>query len=59
MSWAELRPHLEELAKGQGLYGRLLRDFDSAPKSKQQQFVLMVESQNFGDVVDFIMWYEG
>lgn len=59
MSWSEIRPHLEQLAQGQGLYGRLLKTFDESSKAKQEQFILMVESQNFNDIVEFVMWYEG
>lgn len=48
---------IRSLAASQGFYGRL---YDSLTDGSEQadEFLNTMEKQNFGDVVDMVMWLE-
>lgn len=48
---------IHSLAASQGFYGRL---YDSLTDGSEQadEFLNTMEKQNFGDVVDMVMWLE-
>ena len=48
---------IRSLAASQGFYGRL---YDSLTDGSEQadEFLNTMEEQNFGDVVDMVMWLE-
>lgn len=50
---------MQSLAMSQGLYGRLLNDIYSLNDEEQERFWENMEAQNFGDVVDVVMFLEG
>lgn len=47
------------LARSQGFYGRLLEQIDSVDEETREAFLSDLESRNFRDVVDLVMWIEG
>lgn len=53
-----IRGTFEMLAQSQGLYGRLLRDIDEMPEEDRERFWSDLESQNFKDAVDLILYIE-
>ena len=50
---------MRNLAMSQGMYGRMLDQIYSAPVDEQDRFWENMESQNFGDVLDVILFLEG
>ena len=48
---------IRSLAASQGFYGRL---YEALAKGTQESedFLATMEAQNFGDVVDMVMWLE-
>ena len=53
-----IRGTFEMLAQSQGFYGRLLRDIDEMDEEDQERFLADLESQNFKDAVDLILYIE-
>ena len=53
-----IRGTFEMLAQSQGFYGRLLRDIDEMNEEDQERFWSDLESQNFKDAVDLILFIE-
>lgn len=52
---------LIELSYSQGFYGRLLRDIYELKKYEPEMFAMFVdeiESQNFTNVLDIVMYFE-
>lgn len=47
------------LAMSQGFYGRLLDQIDSVDEETREAFLSDLESRNFRDAVDLVMWIEG
>lgn len=47
------------LALSQGFYGRLLNQIESVDEEAREAFLSDLESRNFKDVVDLVMWIEG
>jgi hypothetical protein len=47
------------LAQSQGFYGRLLSQIESVDEETREDFLSDLESRNFSDPVDLIMWIEG
>ena len=45
------------LAASQGFYGRLYNALTSGTE-EAEEFMEQMEAQNFGDVVDMVMWLE-
>ena len=58
MNREEMRQVFEDLAMSQGLYGRLLRDIDEMDEEDREKVWSDLESQNFKDAVDLIMYIE-
>ena len=58
MDRQEIRGTFEMLAQSQGLYGRLLRDIDYMDEEDRERFWSDLESQNFKDAVDLILYIE-
>lgn len=53
---------LIELSHSQGFYGRLLRDLSEIKKYEPERFdliVMEIESQEFTNVLDIVMYFEG
>ena len=53
---------IDTLSHSQGFYGRLLRDIYELKKYEPEMFVMFVdeiESQNFTNVLDIVMYFEG
>ncbi len=59
MNRYQIEDIIRSLAKSQGMYGRILTDIYSAPADAQEMFWDNMESRNFGDVLDVIMFFEG
>ena len=47
---------IKGLAKGQGFYGRVLDFIENDPRSEELMQDLV--AQNFGDVVDLVLYFE-
>ena len=61
MKMDEILDTIKSLACSQGMYGRLLRDLMELKENSPydyEQVVQMLESKNFKDSLDFVMWYE-
>lgn len=53
---------IDTLSHSQGFYGRLLRDIYELKKYEPEMFMMFVneiESQNFTNVLDIVMYFEG
>lgn len=50
---------MQTLAMSQGMYGRILDQIYSAPEDEQERFWENMESQNFSDALDVILFLEG
>lgn len=53
---------LIELSYSQGFYGRLLRDLSEIKKYEPERFdliVMEIESQEFTNALDVVMYFEG
>lgn len=53
---------IDTLSHSQGFYGRLLRDIHELKKYEPEMFAMFVdeiESQNFTNVLDIVMYFEG
>ena len=53
---------IDTLSHSQGFYGRLLRDIYELKKYEPEMFAIFVneiESQNFTNVLDIVMYFEG
>lgn len=53
---------IDTLSYSQGFYGRLLRDIYELKKYEPEMFAMFVdeiESQNFTNVLDIVMYFEG
>ena len=53
-----IRGIFEMLAQSQGFYGRLLRDIDEMLEEDREKVWSDLESQNFKDAVDLILYIE-
>lgn len=58
MDRQEIRGAFEMLAQSQGFYGRLLRDIDSLDVKDSEKIWADLESHNFKDTVDLILYME-
>ena len=58
MNREEMRQVFEDLAMSQGLYGRLLRSIDEMYEEDREKVWSDLESQNFKDAVDLILYIE-
>lgn len=53
---------INTLSHSQGFYGRLLRDIYELKRYEPEMFMMFVneiESQNFTNVLDIVMYFEG
>ena len=53
---------IDTLSHSQGFYGRLLRDIYELKKYEPEMFAIFVneiESQNFTNTLDIVMYFEG
>lgn len=53
---------IDTLSHSQGFYGRLLRDIYELKKYEPEMFAMFVdeiESKNFTNVLDIVMYFEG
>ena len=53
-----MRGVMEQLAMSQGFYGRLLNIIDTAPEEESNEFWEVMESQNFKDSVEMVLFLE-
>ena len=59
MKREEIMETIKSLASSQGLYSRLYRDLMALDEEKYNEVMTELESQNFKDAVDLIMFIEG
>lgn len=48
----------KDLARSQGMYGRLLRDIESLDFDRREKFWTTLEDKNFKEPVDVILYLE-
>ena len=58
MKREEIMETIKTLASSQGLYSRLYRDLMALDEEKYDEVMTELESQNFKDGVDLIMYIE-
>ena len=58
MKYEEFLNCIEELAKMQGYYGRLLTRIKELDEDELTQFKMKVEEQHFKDMLDIVMYFE-
>ena len=58
MKREEIMETIKSLASSQGLYSRLYRDLMALDEEKYNEVMTELESQNFKDGVDLIMYIE-
>ena len=58
MKREEIMETIKTLASSQGLYSRLYRDLMALDEEKYNEIMTELESQNFKDAVDLIMFIE-
>ena len=58
MEREEIMEKIKSLASSQGLYGRLYGDLMELDEDEYEQVMLELESQNFKDEVDLVMFIE-
>lgn len=54
----EIMATFRSLARSQGLYGRILNEINSMSESERNRVFEELESQNFKDSLDLIMYIE-
>ena len=59
MNREQILATFRSLAMSQGFYGRLLEQIDSVDEETRDAFLSDLESRDFKDVVDLVMWIEG
>ena len=59
MNREQILDAFRSLARSQGFYSRLLEQIDSVDEETREAFLSDLESRNFRDVVDLVMWIEG
>ena len=58
MEREEIMEKIKSLASSQGLYGRLYRDLMELDEDEYDEVMTKLESQNFKDGVDLVMFIE-
>ena len=58
MEREEIMEKIKSLASSQGLYGRLYRDLMELSEDDYNEVMTKLESQNFKDGVDLVMFIE-
>lgn len=59
MKFKEIMLLIRNLAKSQGLYGRLLEEIEGLDVAELENLIHLLEEKNFKDPVDFVLFYEG
>ena len=59
MNREQILATFRNLAMSQGFYGRLLNQIYSVDEETREAFLSDLESRNFHDAVDLVMWIEG
>lgn len=59
MNREQILSTFRSLARSQGFYGRLLQQIEDVDEETREAFLSDLESRNFSDPVDLIMWIEG
>ena len=59
MTFNQIIDGIEDLARSQGFYGRLLDAIFTLPEEDLERLAVEWEAQNFQDMVDFILYIEG
>lgn len=59
MNREQILATFRSLAMSQGFYGRLLEQIYSVDEETREAFLSDLESRNFRDDVDLVMWIEG
>lgn len=49
---------IQDLAKGQGRYQRLIQAIDEMGEEEYEFFMSNLEKQNFKDIIDIIFYFE-
>lgn len=57
MNKEQILDAISQLAASQGFYGRLYEALTNGTE-EAEEFMEQMEAQNFGDVVDMVMWLE-
>ena len=58
MEREEIMKKIKSLASSQGLYGRLYRDLMELDENDYNEVMTELESQNFQNAVDLVMYFE-
>lgn len=59
MKEKEILEIFRQLARSQGMYGRLLASIEDMPEDNYRELFDILEAQNFKDPVDLILYVEG
>ena len=59
MNREQILDAFRSLAMSQGFYGRLLKQINDVDEETREAFLSDLESRNFSNVVDLVMWIEG
>ncbi len=59
MKFKEIMLLIRNLAKSQGMYGRLLEAIEELDAADLENLKHFFEEKNFKDPVDFVLFYEG
>lgn len=55
----EILENIKLLAKSQGYYGRLLETLETMEQESYNNIMDKLEQENFKDVIDLVMYFEG
>ena len=58
MDYQAILQVIQDLAKSQGYYGRLLEAIEVASEDEIQELKESLEAMEFKDPIDFILWVE-
>lgn len=59
MNRAEILKALKKLAQSQGFYAAFLKLLNEAPEAERETLLDTLESKQFKDVVDLVLYLEG
>ena len=59
MNREQILSTFRSLAMSQGFYSRLLEQIESVDEEAREAFLSHLESMNFGNAVDLVMYIEG
>jgi len=58
MNREQIMNAIRNLAQSQGSYGRMLESIENADPDAQDKIFAVLETQNFGDAVDLVLFLE-